>query len=237
MGIPSYFSYIVKNHSNIIKKLSANTIKVDNLYLDCNSIIYDAVHNIDFSKLVESDMNTIIRAVCVKIDEYILQIKMIMKHIKTFESFLSESKLNESDDQFANPDLGILAFAWLEFTLAGMQNADYSQNDSNVKKLLSDSTIKGIFKEIAKQESGPDPEKILRIALAANAEAGNGEGNFDDYGSNKHWTQGLEDLVGEPMPSIMGTLQDYRRYRTAKDFANAFAEAAEYDPNNPDGLM
>jgi 5'-3' exonuclease len=75
MGIPSYFSFIVKNHSNIIKKLSANTIKVDNLYLDCNSIIYDAVHNIDFSKLVESDMNTIIRAVCVKIDEYINLLK------------------------------------------------------------------------------------------------------------------------------------------------------------------
>ena len=49
MGIPSYFSYIVKNHSNIIRKLSSNTIHVDNLYLDCNSIIYDIVHNIDFT--------------------------------------------------------------------------------------------------------------------------------------------------------------------------------------------
>lgn len=160
-----------------------------------------------------------------------------MKHIKTFKSFLSESKLNESDDQFVNSDLGILAFAWLEFTLAGMRNADYSQNDGNVKKLLSDSTIKGIFKEIAKQESGPDPEKILRIALAANAEAGNGEGNFDDYGSNKNWTQGLEDLTGEPMSSIMGTLENYRSYKTARSFADAFAETAEYDSNNPDGLM
>jgi 5'-3' exonuclease len=53
MGIPFFFSYIVKNHSNIIRKLSANTIKVYNLYLDFNSIIYDAVHNIDFSKLIE----------------------------------------------------------------------------------------------------------------------------------------------------------------------------------------
>jgi len=81
MGIPSYFSYIVKNHSNIIKKLSNNTIQVNNLYLDCNSIIYDAVHNIDFAKLVESDMNTIIRAVCVKIDEYI----SLLKPFSSFE--------------------------------------------------------------------------------------------------------------------------------------------------------
>jgi 5'-3' exonuclease len=40
MGIPSYFSYIVKNHANIIKKISDYTIQVNNLYLDCNSIIY-----------------------------------------------------------------------------------------------------------------------------------------------------------------------------------------------------
>ena len=75
MGIPSYFSYIVKNHSNIIKKLTSNTMQVSNLYLDCNSIIYDSVHNIDFNKLVDSDVNTIINAVCLKIDNYINQIK------------------------------------------------------------------------------------------------------------------------------------------------------------------
>jgi 5'-3' exonuclease len=75
MGIPSYFSYIIKNHAKLIKKLSKNTIPVNNLYLDCNSIIYDAVHNIDFTKLVVSDIDTIINTVCSKIDEYIFQLK------------------------------------------------------------------------------------------------------------------------------------------------------------------
>ena len=75
MGIPSYFSYIVKNHSRLIKKLENHTIPVNNLYLDCNSIIYDVVHNIDFTKLVDSDVDTIIRSVFNKIDEYIFQIK------------------------------------------------------------------------------------------------------------------------------------------------------------------
>jgi 5'-3' exonuclease len=75
MGVPTYFSYIVKNHANIIKKLSSSTIRVNNLYLDCNSIIYDAVHNIDFNNLKESDADVIIRAVCNKIDEYISQLK------------------------------------------------------------------------------------------------------------------------------------------------------------------
>lgn len=71
MGIPSYFSFIVKNHANIIRKLSKDQLKINNLYLDSNSIIYDAVKNIDFTKLVESDVNTIIRCVIKKIDEYI----------------------------------------------------------------------------------------------------------------------------------------------------------------------
>ena len=75
MGIPSYFSYIVKNHANIIKKLTAHAMKVNNLYMDCNSIIYDVIRNIDFSKLVESDVDTIIKALCSKIDEYIHQLK------------------------------------------------------------------------------------------------------------------------------------------------------------------
>ena len=75
MGIPSYFSYIIKNHVKLLKKLSKNTIPVNNLYLDCNSIIYDAVHNIDFTKLVTSDIDTIIASVCSKIDEYIFELK------------------------------------------------------------------------------------------------------------------------------------------------------------------
>ena len=43
MGIPSYFSYIVKNHNNIIKRLN---MKTNYLFLDSNSIIYDSFHSI-----------------------------------------------------------------------------------------------------------------------------------------------------------------------------------------------
>jgi len=46
-------------------------LQVNNLYLDANSIIYDCVHKIDFSKLVESDAETIQGDVFRKIDEYI----------------------------------------------------------------------------------------------------------------------------------------------------------------------
>ena len=38
MGVPSYFSHILKNHKHILKR---NNIHCDKLYLDANSIIYD----------------------------------------------------------------------------------------------------------------------------------------------------------------------------------------------------
>jgi len=75
MGIPTYFSYIVKNHCNIIKLYDTNTMQINNFYLDCNSIIYDCVRNIDFSKLIDTDITTIIKSVCCKIEEYIRILK------------------------------------------------------------------------------------------------------------------------------------------------------------------
>ena len=44
MGIPSYFSQIVKRHGYILKEMSYLS-HVNNLYMDCNSLIYDAVKN------------------------------------------------------------------------------------------------------------------------------------------------------------------------------------------------
>ena len=71
MGIPSYFSYIVKNHPDIIKKLLKGNMSINNLYMDCNSIIYDAVRNIDFTSITDSATHSIIYKVIQKIEEYI----------------------------------------------------------------------------------------------------------------------------------------------------------------------
>lgn len=81
MGIPSYFSHIIKNYSNIIRTLgyfvNSNTFRFQHLYMDCNSIVYDAVHffekqkrdgTIDTSKDFES---LIIDKVIDNIDNYV----------------------------------------------------------------------------------------------------------------------------------------------------------------------
>jgi len=71
MGIPSYFSYIVKNHPSIIKKYNKSLLCVDNLYLDCNSIIYDVYNKMKFDSLTESVATSIICSVILKIEHYI----------------------------------------------------------------------------------------------------------------------------------------------------------------------
>ena len=95
MGIPAMFTHIVKKYSNIIKKLSTNTIHINNLYLDCNSIIYDAVYNIDFNTLKETDVDTIIKAVCNKIDEYIQLIKPNNSVYIAFDGVAPVAKLEQ----------------------------------------------------------------------------------------------------------------------------------------------
>ena len=50
MGIPSYFSQIIRKYAKILKNINqVNDNKEDrltHLYMDCNSIIYDSYHDI-----------------------------------------------------------------------------------------------------------------------------------------------------------------------------------------------
>ena len=95
MGIVYYFSYIVKNHSNIIRKLSANPINVDNLYLDCNSIIYDAVYKMKINVMTENAANQIILKVVETIKEYINLLKPKDKLIIAFDGVAPVAKLDQ----------------------------------------------------------------------------------------------------------------------------------------------
>ena len=94
MGIPSYFSYIVKNHPEVIRKLDEKFI-VNNLYLDANSVIYDCVHKIDFTNLVNSDIITIQNAVFAKLEEYISLIKPNNNIFIAFDGVAPVAKLEQ----------------------------------------------------------------------------------------------------------------------------------------------
>ncbi len=72
MGIPSYFSYLLRHHKTIVKRFSA-TVKVDNLYLDSNSIVYDVVRTLPYPS--PNFDACLIDAVCAKIQFYIDLVK------------------------------------------------------------------------------------------------------------------------------------------------------------------
>lgn len=74
MGIPSYFSHIVKNYANILFSLKHHRkigTSFHSLYMDCNSIIYDSYHQMMNIQNNSFDETSLIHAVVAKIDEYI----------------------------------------------------------------------------------------------------------------------------------------------------------------------
>ena len=71
MGIPSYFSYIIKNHANIIRNRRHLKNKFSSLYMDCNSIIYDCVRKVESECNSSFKDDLIIDMVIAKIEKYV----------------------------------------------------------------------------------------------------------------------------------------------------------------------
>jgi len=95
MGIPSYFSHIVKSHRRIIKRFN-HFIKVNNLYLDCNSIVYDVVNNLDLSKINQDEIDEfILNEVCKSISNYISLINPDNKVFIAFDGVAPVAKLEQ----------------------------------------------------------------------------------------------------------------------------------------------
>ena len=97
MGIPSYFSFIVKNHGNIVRKLHRLNKNVDNFYLDSNSIVYDCLRALEkeYNGNDEQFEKLLIEAVCKKIDEYIKIIKPKKLVFIAFDGVAPVAKLEQ----------------------------------------------------------------------------------------------------------------------------------------------
>ena len=94
MGIPSYFSYIVKNHQRIIQKLERNK-KPNNFYLDSNSIVYDVINNVENNIVETTTYATIISLVISKIEEYILFVSPTTNVFIAFDGVAPFAKLEQ----------------------------------------------------------------------------------------------------------------------------------------------
>ena len=97
MGIPSYFSHVVRNHRNTITEVNTQN-KIDNLYLDSNSIIYDSVHATPYDKSSGYEKK-IMQLVCNKIDEYVKTINPSQRLMIAFDGVAPIAKLNQQRDR------------------------------------------------------------------------------------------------------------------------------------------
>ena len=98
MGIPSYFAYIVKQHRSIIRPYIKKSEQIDNLYLDSNSLIYDAVQNEE--SLCDPhtgllDEQKLIHAVCEKLAYYIRLIEPTQRVFIAFDGIAPIAKMNQ----------------------------------------------------------------------------------------------------------------------------------------------
>jgi 5'-3' exonuclease len=75
MGVPKYFSYVIRNHPHILRnKRQMKDVKVDSLYMDCNSIIYDSIREEEEKTDEAVTEEWAIEAVIRKIDAYVREI-------------------------------------------------------------------------------------------------------------------------------------------------------------------
>jgi 5'-3' exoribonuclease 1 len=97
MGIPSYFSYILQKHSHIIKQ-HHKIPKIDNLFLDSNSIIYDVIQHIA-NHNQPNIHSIIIQKVIDKINYYISIIQPQGFTMISFDGVAPIAKLNQQRER------------------------------------------------------------------------------------------------------------------------------------------
>lgn len=105
MGIPSYFSYILKHHKHILKR---KFILCDILYLDANSIIYDNLSKDGdiYDNIYDSIMNIIDKFNPTKtficFDGVAPLAKMVQQKQRRYKSHLTKKILNQSSSFNSN---------------------------------------------------------------------------------------------------------------------------------------
>jgi 5'-3' exonuclease len=205
MGIPSYFSYIVRNHRDIIRKLnsdSPDSPKINNLYLDCNSFIYDAhqhrVKTADFSK----DKNflryeeTLIADVCASLVNMIQQLKPNKRILIAFDGVAPMAKLDQQRNRrymaaFQKSILGKPVLEW--------NTASITPGTAFMQKL---------GEAVTKRFRTPSEFGLEKIIVSSSAEPGEGEHKIYEYiRANEVYHRGTQTIIyGLDADLIMLTL-------------------------------
>ena len=169
MGIPSYFVHIVKTYPTVIKEFIPNKIKIDNFYIDSNSVIYDAIKSIAYKKgdvTYESNVN---KWICEKLLFYINLINPEKKVLIAFDGVAPVAKLDQQRNRRYNTWFVNDFLEKTENEKRELWDTTSITPGSNFMKTLSDS-IKLFFKD-----------KLPKLDIIISSSEYNGEGEHKIY--------------------------------------------------------
>ena len=215
MGIPSYFSYIVKNHPSIIKKYFKNILNVDNLYLDCNSIIYDAYSKMEFDKLTETVAISIIRRVISKIEEYITTIQPSKTVIVAFDGVAPVAKLEQQRTRRYK--------SWYQNEISKMIFKKDKNDVWNTTAITPGTNFMAELNNTVSNHFNPGSFSRLNVSnifVSGSNKVGEGEHKLFDY------IQAKTPVVATYLPEIKTIISTYKigeiiRSHSPEDIANA----------------
>ena len=206
MGIPSYFAHIVRTHRAIIKKLplSPDSAKINNLYLDCNSFIYEAHHHLrtTFNASNNTDKNSsvyeksIIKYVCDSLTKMIKHLNPTNRILIAFDGVAPMAKLNQQRNRRY---------------MSAFQNSllENSVNEWNTASITPGTDfMKRLGEEITKRFLHPAEFGLETIIVSTSDEAGEGEHKIYEYiRNNKDYHRDTKTIIyGLDADLIMLTL-------------------------------
>ncbi len=99
MGIPSYFAHVLKKYPRVIKRISELPC-INNLYLDCNGIIYDVVRQMQFSADKQAEYEAeLLQRICDSIDACIAILRPTSSVFIAFDGVAPVAKLNQQRER------------------------------------------------------------------------------------------------------------------------------------------
>ena len=174
MGIPSYFAHLVRRHRKIIKEHDPET-KIDNLYLDCNSLIYDAVRDI-LKKKYKTDVfeKKLISAVCEKLEMYFSKLKPTSRIYIAFDGMAPVAKLEQQRNRRYK--------GWFQSKLMEEIDPDFTpMNWSTASITPGTKFMNTLGSYVKKHFSSPSKFNVEHLIVSTSAEAGEGEHKIYAY--------------------------------------------------------
>jgi len=172
MGIPSYFKHVITKYRAILTEYESTKIHIDNLYLDSNSIIYDAVRSdrVKSSKNIEED---ILIEVVERIKNYITVVRPANKVYIAFDGVAPVAKMSQQRTRRYKGQVEKI----LHKTISLPQEELWDTVAITPGTIFMDKLIK----YIKKQFMGPKKYNVKDIIISGPDEPGEGEHKIFDY--------------------------------------------------------